>query len=86
MPLNYENLQNEKESMTESLIENKKEVSVSGNIPETTSATTNDVPDFGWSNYAERINGRFAMIGFVAILIIEILTHKGFLTWAGLMS
>ena len=29
-----------------------------------TSATTKDVPAFGWSAYAERINGRFAMIGF----------------------
>ena len=34
-------------------------------IPET-SATTNDVPAFGWSGYAERVNGRFAMVGFVA--------------------
>jgi len=31
------------------------------------SATTNDIPEFGWSGYAERINGRFAMIGFLAI-------------------
>ena len=30
------------------------------------SATTNDIPEFGWSGYAERINGRFAMIGFIA--------------------
>ena len=30
----------------------------------TTSATTKDVPAFGWSAYAERINVRFAMIGF----------------------
>ena len=36
-----------------------------------TSATTNDVPEFGWSGYAERINGRFAMIGLLAVLIIE---------------
>jgi len=28
------------------------------------SATTNDVPNFGWSPYAERMNGRFAMLGF----------------------
>ena len=36
-------------------------------VPET-SATTNDVPAFGWSGYAERVNGRFAMVGFVAVL------------------
>ena len=36
--------------------------------PISTSATTNDVPAFGWSGYAERVNGRFAMVGFVAVL------------------
>ena len=36
------------------------------------SATTKDIPEFGWSGYAERINGRFAMIGIVAILLIEL--------------
>ena len=29
-----------------------------------TSATTGDVPAFGWSAYAERVNCRFAMLGF----------------------
>ncbi len=47
------------------------------------SATTSDIPSFGWSEYAERVNGRFAMIGFSAILIIETLSHSGFLHWAG---
>ena len=51
-----------------------------------TSATTTDQPDFGWSNYAERVNGRFAMIGFTAILIIEALTKQTFLSWAGLFN
>ena len=50
------------------------------------SATTNDVPEFGWSGYAERINGRFAMIGIIAILLIETLTKISFLEWAGIMS
>ncbi len=50
-----------------------------------TSATTTDIPSFGWSEYAERVNGRFAMIGFSAILIIEIISHSGFLNWAGLV-
>ncbi len=49
-----------------------------------TSASTSDVPSFGWSQYAERVNGRFAMIGFLAILIIEILSKSNFLEWAGL--
>jgi len=50
-----------------------------------TSATTSDVPAFGWSAYAERINGRFAMIGFVAVLVVEALSHDTFLHWAGLV-
>ncbi|WAL60143.1 chlorophyll a/b-binding protein [Thermocoleostomius sinensis] len=40
-------------------------------------------PAFGWTDYAERINGRFAMIGFVALLILELLTHQDFFTWIG---
>ncbi len=48
------------------------------------SATTPDIPSFGWSEYAERVNGRFAMIGFSAILIIETISHTGFLHWSGL--
>jgi hypothetical protein len=50
-----------------------------------TSATTNDVPAFGWSAYAERVNGRFAMLGFAAVLLIEALSRDTFLHWAGLV-
>lgn len=50
-----------------------------------TSATTGDAPAFGWSAYAERINGRFAMLGFVAVLLIEALSGDTFLHWAGLV-
>ena len=53
-------------------------------VPET-SVTTNDVPAFGWSGYAERVNGRFAMVGFVAVLLIEVLSGDTFLHWAGLL-
>lgn len=51
-----------------------------------TSATTDDLPAFGWSAYAERINGRFAMVGFAAVLLIEVMTGDTFLHWAGLVS
>jgi hypothetical protein len=51
----------------------------------TTSATTGDVPAFGWSGYAERVNGRFAMVGFVAVLVIELIGGDTFLHWAGLV-
>jgi hypothetical protein len=53
--------------------------------PPPRSATTPDAPAFGWSAYAERVNGRFAMVGFLAILLIEVLSHDTFLHWAGLV-
>ena len=51
----------------------------------TTSATTAETPAFGWSAYAERVNGRFAMVGFVAVLVVEFLSHDTFLHWSGLV-
>jgi hypothetical protein len=60
------------------------ESSSSSTTPET-SATTKDVPAFGWSAYAERINGRFAMIGFLAVLLTEALSGDTFLHWSGLI-
>ena len=50
------------------------------------SATTNDIPEFGWSGYAERINGRFAMIGLIAVLLIEAISKISFLEWAGIIT
>ena len=52
----------------------------------TPSATTNDIPEFGWSGYAERINGRFAMIGLMAVLFIEAISKISFLEWAGIFN
>ena len=34
-------------------------------------------PQAGWTTYAEMLNGRMAMIGFVALLIQEVLTGHG---------
>ena len=50
------------------------------------SATTNDIPEFGWSSYAERINGRFAMIGLMAVLLVEAISKISFLEWAGIIN
>tara|TARA_Y100000589_G_scaffold108735_1_gene103380 strand:- start:521 stop:775 length:255 start_codon:yes stop_codon:yes gene_type:complete len=40
---------------------------------------------FGWGQYSEITNGRFAMIGFFAIILIEIISKKSFLDWAGIL-
>ena len=40
---------------------------------------------FGWSSYSEITNGRFAMIGFLAIILIELLSQESFLKWAGIL-
>ncbi|WP_269624049.1 chlorophyll a/b-binding protein [Prochlorococcus marinus] len=50
------------------------------------SATTNDIPEFGWSGYAERINGRFAMLGLMAVLLVEAISKISFLEWAGIIN
>ena len=60
------------------------ETPATASVPET-SATTSDFPAFGWSGYAERVNGRFAMVGFTAILMIEAISGDTFLHWAGLL-
>ncbi len=41
-------------------------------------------PAFGWTAYAEQINGRFAMLGFVALLLLELFTNQDLITWLGL--
>jgi len=39
---------------------------------------------FGWGQYSEITNGRFAMIGFAAIILIEIISKTSFLDWVGI--
>ena len=70
--------------MTTSSTDATPQESGSASVP-ATSATTSDVPAFGWSGYAERVNGRFAMVGFAAVLLVEALCHDTFLHWAGLV-
>ncbi len=45
----------------------------------------NDEYKFGWSSYSEITNGRFAMIGFLAIILIELFSQQSFLKWAGIL-
>ena len=44
-----------------------------------------DIYKFGWSSYSEITNGRFAMIGFLAIILIELFSQQSFLKWAGIL-
>lgn len=52
--------------------------------PEGGAMSAEPTPAFGWTRYAERINGRFAMVGFVALLLLELITGQTFFSWLGL--
>jgi Chlorophyll A-B binding protein len=41
-------------------------------------------PAFGFNFYSERLNGRFAMLGILGILLLEVFTGQGLLSWLGL--
>tara|TARA_Y100001935_G_scaffold121252_1_gene100286 strand:- start:275 stop:517 length:243 start_codon:yes stop_codon:yes gene_type:complete len=56
------------------------------NILQKESSTQDDDYKLGWNNYAELTNGRFAMIGFIAILLIELISNESFLKWANLLN
>ena len=51
----------------------------------TTAPIKKDEPQFGFTPSAELLNGRLAMIGFVAALITEFVTGQGTLHFLGLM-
>ena len=90
---------NSKEEQTNSEVTNLENESFIGQqkdtnyIHETTEDSkldekSKDIEDeykFGWSSYSEITNGRFAMIGFVAIILIELLSQQSFLKWAGIL-
>ena len=44
-----------------------------------------EIYNFGWSSYSEKTNGRFAMIGFLSIILIELFSKQSFLKWAGIL-
>jgi hypothetical protein len=43
-----------------------------------------DRPQYGFNRTAERMNGRAAMIGFLAVILIEAFTGHGLMHWLGL--
>ena len=74
----------------ESLIEQQKDPTyineqVEENKLDEKSKEIKDVYKFGWSSYSEITNGRFAMIGFLAIIMIELFSKQSFLKWAGIL-
>lgn len=52
--------------------------------PQPTTTPKIEEPKFGFNEYAERLNGRAAMIGFVLTVAIEYLTGQSLLSWLGL--
>ena len=90
---------NSKEEQTNSEVTNvesessKEEQKVGNDINENTrdnkldekSKNIEDEYKFGWSSYSEITNGRFAMSGFLAIILIELFSQQSFLKWAGIL-
>jgi hypothetical protein len=35
----------------------------------------------GFTEYAEKLNGRLAMIGFVSLIAVEVITGHGLIAW-----
>ena len=76
--MNSKQEQNNRETMDPEKI-NSEEIKI-----DEKSIKNEDRYKFGWSNYSEITNGRFAMIGFLAIILIELISHKSFINWAGI--
>ena len=75
---------------SESFIEQKKDPNqineeIGENKLDEKSIEIKDEYKFGWSSYSEITNGRFAMIGFLSIILIELLSKQSFLKWAGIL-
>ena len=68
--------QNDRDYINEQIEENKLDEK---------SIEIEDEYKFGWSSYSEITNGRFAMIGFIAIVLIELFSKQSFLKWAGIL-
>ena len=74
----------EEEKVNSDDIDEKNEISEKSKIDEE-SINLEDDYKFGWSSYSEITNGRFAMLGFIAIILIELLSNQSFLKWAGIL-
>ena len=82
-----ENLSKDQNNEENTLGENAnlENINASGTNIDEESIEIEDKYKFGWSGYSEITNGRFAMLGFLAIILIELISHKSFLNWAGII-
>ncbi len=55
------------------------------NQPQPSVTPNTQEPKFGFNRYAECLNGRAAMVGFVLMLLIEWWGDQGILSWLGLI-
>ena len=74
----------------ESFIEEQKDLNqineqIEDNKLDEKSIEIKDEYKFGWSSYSEITNGRFSMIGILAIILIELFSKQSFLKWAGIL-
>jgi len=74
----------------ESFIEQQKDTNyineqIGDNSLDEKSIEIKDEYKFGWGSYSEITNGRFALIGFFAIILIELFSKQSFLKWAGIL-
>ena len=74
----------------ESLVEQQKDPNyideqIEENKLDEKSTGIKDEYKFGWSSYSEKTNGRFAMIGLLSIILIELFSKHSFLKWAGIL-
>ena len=76
---------NSNEDQTNSEIINEKDLLLEESKIDEKSIDIENKYKFGWSSYPEITNGRFAMLGFFAIIIIELLSKQSFLQWAGIL-
>ena len=81
------NKNNEEETNEESINRENiiaENINSDDNKIEANSMGTEEKYRFGWSDYSEVTNGRFAMLGFLALILIELFSQQTFLAWAGI--
>ena len=79
------NLENEKSFIEQQEDPNYINEQTGDNKLDKKSIEIKDEYKFGGGSYSEITNGRFAMIGFLAIILIELFSKQSFLKSAGIL-